>query len=319
MASNEVKLGIYEMMNRMNIWEQRLLLMMEQGLVSGFYHSGRGQEGVQAAAVATLRPDDYLMYAHRGCGYMIAKGLSMAKLYGDFLANLEGTTRGLGAGIVHIAWPELGILGQSGSIGGCFPIAGGAAFSAKYRGTDQVCLCFFGDGTSSRGTFHESLNVASVQKLPVVWLCENNGWAISTPASRTISVENIADRACAYNMPGVIVDGMDAVAVYDAVEEAVARARKGEGPTLIEAKCVRLRGHFEGDAQGYRDPEDVQACTAKDPIPALAARLIAEGIATQADFEAIRAKLLKEVDEAAEVALKAPKPPDSRILDDVYA
>jgi len=319
MASNEVKLGLYETMTRMNTWEQRLLLMMEQGLVSGFYHSGRGQEGVQAGAIANLRTDDYLMYAHRGCGYMIAKGLAMSKLYGDFLANMEGTTRGLGAGIVHIAWPPLGILGQSGAVGGCFPIAGGAAFSAKYHGKGQVCLCFFGDGTSSRGTFHESLNVSSVQKLPVVWLCENNGWAISTPASKSIAVENIADRACAYDMPGVIVDGQDAVAVYDVVEEAIARARKGEGPTLIEAKCLRFRGHFEGDAQGYRDPEEIKACVAKDPITMLGVKLIAEGIATAADLEAIQAKATQEMEEAAAVALKAPMPPESRILDYVYA
>jgi TPP-dependent pyruvate/acetoin dehydrogenase alpha subunit len=319
MVSNEQLKGFYEQLLRILLWEQKLLWLIDEGKVSGFYHSGRGQEAIPVGACAALRDDDYIMYAHRGCGYMIAKGLPLSKLFGDFLANTEGTTKGLGAGIVHIAWPQKGILGQSGTLGGAFPIATGAALSAKYRGTDQVCVCFFGDGTANRGTFHEAANAASVWKLPVVWLCENNQYAVSVPVWESTSVKNIADRASAYGMPGVIVDGMDAVAVYEAVSEAVARARRGEGPTLIEAKTYRFRGHFEGDPETYRDKDEVERWKQRDPITMLAKRLTDEGKATQADLEAIRAKVQREVDEAVEVALRAPMPPRERLFEYVYA
>lgn len=319
MATNEQIIGFYEMMTRCNLWEQKLLWLMDEGKVSGFYHTGRGQEAVPVGACAALRDGDYIMYAHRGCGYMIAKGLSMEKMYGDFLAYTNGTTGGLGAGIVHIAWPELGILGQSGTIGGCFPIAAGAAFSAKYRGTDQVCVCFFGDGASNRGTAHESMNAASVMKLPVVWLCENNGYAVSVCCDVSTSVENIADRGTAYNMPGVVVDGMDPVAVHDAVAEAVAKARAGEGPTLIEAKTYRFRGHFEGDVCAYRSTEELERWKKRDPIPATAKKLIDDKILTQEEINAIDERVQEEVDEAAERALKGEFPSRERMLEGVYA
>jgi TPP-dependent pyruvate/acetoin dehydrogenase alpha subunit len=319
MATTERLVGFYEQMTRIMLWEQKLLRMIEEGKVSGFYHTGRGQEAVPVGACAALRPDDYIMYAHRGCGYMIAKGLPLSRLFGDFLANVEGTTRGLGAGIVHIAWPQLGILGQSGTLGGCFPIATGAALSATYRGTDQVCVCFFGDGTSNRGTFHEAANAAALWKLPVVWLCENNFYAVSVHVRDSTSVENIADRAAAYGIPGRIVDGMDVVAVYEAVSEAVERARRGRGPSLIEAKTYRFRGHFEGDPDSYRGRDEVDEWKKRDPIPALAKRLVAEGLATEPDLDTIRARVQREVDEAAEEALRAPMPSPDRIFQYVYA
>ena len=318
MATKEQMLGFYEQLNRVMLWEQRLLRMMEEGKVSGFYHAGRGQEAVPVGACAALRPDDYIMYAHRGCGYMVAKGVPLSKLYGDFLANVEGTTRGLGAGIVHIAWPELGVLGQSGTLGGCFPIAAGAGLSIKYRGTDQVVVCFFGDGTSNRGTFHEAANVAALWKLPVVWLCENNLYAVSVRVNNSTSVADIADRAAAYGMPGVVVDGMDVLAVHEVVAEAVARARRGEGPSLIEAKTYRFRGHFEGDPQPYRSQEEVEEWKKRDPILLLSARLLAEGMASEEDLAAVRTKVQAEVEEAAEVALRAPMPSPSRLYEYLY-
>jgi TPP-dependent pyruvate/acetoin dehydrogenase alpha subunit len=318
--TEEQLMGFYEKMVRCMLWEQKLLRFIDEGKISGFYHAGRGQEGTQVGAVAALRPDDYMMYAHRGCGYMVARGMPMSKLFGDFLANTEGSTRGLGAGIVHIAWPELGILGQSGTLGGCFPIAAGAALSAKYRGTDQVCLCFFGDGTANRGTFHEAANAASVWKLPVIWLCENNQWAVSVSVKEATATEHIADRAVAYNMPGEVVDGQDVVAVYEAVARAVERARRGEGPSLIEAMTYRFRGHYEGDPDTYRDRDELERWKKeRDPILLLAARLKREGIATDEDFERIRAKVQQEVDEAAQEALKAPMPGRERIFEFVTA
>lgn len=320
METNEQLVGFYEQMMRIMLWEQKLLWLIDEGKVSGFYHPGRGQEAVAVGGCAALRRDDYIMYDHRGCGHVIAKGLSLTKIFGDFLANIEGTTRGLGAGIVHIAWPELGILGQSGTLGGCFPIAAGAALSAKYRGTDQVCLCFFGEGTSNRGTFHEAANAASLWKLPVIWLCENNLYAVSVHVSESTSVENIADRSVGYGMPGIVLDGMDVVAVYEAVSEAVKRARRGEGPTLIEAKVYRFLGHFAGSRpEPYRPREEVEAWMKRDPIQTFAAKLVSEGIASKKNLEEIRNRVQQEVDEAAEKALKAPLPHPKRLFEDIYA
>jgi TPP-dependent pyruvate/acetoin dehydrogenase alpha subunit len=319
MTANEQLLGFYEQMLRIVLWEQRLLRMIDEGKVSGFYHAGRGHEAIAVGACAALRLDDYIMYDHRGCGQQIAKGLPLVKLYGDFLANTAGTTRGLGAGIVHIAWPELGILGQSGTLGGCFPIAAGAAFSAKYRGTDQVCVCFFGEGTANRGTFHEAANVASLWKLPVVWLCENNQWAVSLSFRDSTAVDDLTLRAVGYGMPGVRIDGTDVVEVYESVSAAVARARAGEGPTLIEATVERFRGHFEGDPEPYRTKTEVEEAKKKDPLERLKARLLGEGIATQHDLDVIRDRVQGEVDTAAEEALRAPMPAPERLYEGVYA
>ena len=269
-------------------------------------------------ACAALRPDDYIMYDHRGCGHLIAKGLPLAKLFGDFLGTVEGTTRGMGAGVVHVAAPELGILGQSGTLGGCFAIAAGAAMSAKYRGTDQVVVCFFGEGTANRGTFYESANAAALWKLPVVWLCENNQYALSAPVSETTAVANVADRGAAFGMPGQVVDGMDPVAVHTAVAAAVERARRGEGPSLVEAKTYRFRGHFIGDPEPYRARQEVEEWKRRDPIPALATHLLEEGLVSPAALEAIQAQAQREVDEAAEIALRAPLPPRERLFEDVY-
>jgi pyruvate dehydrogenase E1 component alpha subunit len=312
-------LALYQQMIRIQKWEQKLLWLIDEGKVSGFYHSGRGQEAIPAGACAVLRPDDYIMYAHRGVGYLIAKGLGMDKLFGDFLANTAGTTGGLGAGIVHIAWPELGILGQSGTLGGCFPIAAGAALSAQYRGTDQVCVCFFGEGTSSRGTFHEALNAAALWRLPVVFLCENNGYGATVAAKEMISHPDIAAKAAGYGMPGLIIDGMDVEVVRDTVGDAVRRARAGEGPTLIEAKTYRFRGHFEGDPQTYRPRAEVEEWRKRDPIVVFGDRLTSGGRAGPDDLDRIRQDAGAEVEAAAQAALAAPMPGDDRIYQHVYA
>jgi TPP-dependent pyruvate/acetoin dehydrogenase alpha subunit len=295
-AENALMLSLYEKMQRCMVWEQRLLRLIDEGHVSGFFHAGRGQEGAQVGAISALGPSDYLLYAHRGCGYMVARGMPMEILFADFLGNVEGSTRGLGAGIVHIAWPQLGILGQSGTVGGCFPIAAGAGLSARYRGTDQVTLCFFGDGTANRGTFHEAANAAGVWKLPVVWFCENNGWAVSTSFEKSSSVKRNSDRGAAYGMPGVTVDGQDVLAVHQATQEAIARARRGEGPTLIEAVTQRFRGHYEGDPDTYRDKAEVERLRReRDPILLLAKRICAEGEGSEDDLQRIRERVESEV------------------------
>jgi acetoin:2,6-dichlorophenolindophenol oxidoreductase subunit alpha len=320
MTDAQSLLGLFEGLTRCMLWEQGLLDMQAEGRLSGFYHAGRGQEGVQVGAISTLQPQDYLLYAHRGCGYMVARGMPMDALYSDFLGYREGSTRGLGAGIVHIAWPELGILGQSGTLGGSFPIAVGAALSARARKSDAVTLCFFGDGTSNRGTFHEAANAASVWKLPVIWLCENNGWAVSARFEDTCSVRSIADRAPAYGMPGVVVDGQDAVAVSKVVGEAVDRARNGGGPTLIEALTCRFRGHYEGDAQEYRDRAELDRMRReRDPLDILVQQLRAALPDAEAQMERIRARVAAQVSAAAAKALTGTEPTPDRVFQYVHA
>lgn len=319
MTDAELGKRLYREMLRVSVWEQRLRRFIEEGRTSGFYHAGRGQEATAVGATLALRSDDYLLYDHRGMGHAIAKGVPIDKLFGDFLGTEEGTTRGLGAGIVHIAWPELGVLGQSGTLGGSFPIAAGAGISAKYRGTDQVVLCFFGDGASNRGTFHESANVAALWDLPVIWLCENNGYAVSVPASEALSVPQVADRASAYGMPGEIVDGMDPFAVHDAVARAVERARAGGGPTLIEAMTYRFRGHYEGDPQTYRPEGELETWERRDPLVTFPRRLLDEGLATQDWIDRANVEVTAEVEAAATEALKGRKPSPDRIYKYIYA
>jgi TPP-dependent pyruvate/acetoin dehydrogenase alpha subunit len=317
--TSEVQMDLYRGMLRVALWEQRLLRFIEEGRTSGFYHAGRGQEATAVGAVSALRKDDYLLYDHRGMGHAITKGVPTDKLFADFLGFAEGTTRGLGAGIVHIAWPEVGVLGQSGTLGGSFPVASGAGVSIRYRETDQVVLCFFGEGASNRGTFHEAANVAALWNLPVIWLCENNGYAVSVSAADSLSVPQVADRASAYGMPGVIVDGMNPEAVYLAVTTAVERARNGGGPSLIEAMTYRYRGHYEGDPQSYRTAEEVALWQAKDPLLVYPSLLLASGVVTQDWLDATRAEISVEIDQSAERALQGALPPDDRIFEYVYA
>jgi len=311
-------LDLYRRMVLASAWEQRLLRLIEEGQTSGFYHAGQGQEAVAAGGCSALRDDDYLLYDHRGLSQAIAKGIPLDRLFGDFLGREIGTTAGLGAGIVHIAWPALGILGQSGTLGGAFPIAAGAGLSARLRGSDQVVLCFFGEGASNRGTFQEAANAASLWRLPVVWLCENNNWAVSVSFAASSATPNVADRASAYNMPGVIVDGMDVVAVYEAVSAAVARARAGDGPTLIEAKTYRFRGHYEGDPQTYRTDAEVARWRERDPILLHERRLLEAGVA-ESDLKQIRAAAADKVHAAAERALASSKPRPERAFKGVLA
>jgi pyruvate dehydrogenase E1 component alpha subunit len=319
MADSARMRALHQGMLRVAQWEQRLLRFIEEGRTSGFYHAGRGQEATAVGATMALRKDDYLLYDHRGMGHAITKGVPLDRLFGDFLGTTEGTTGGLGAGIVHIAWPEVGVLGQSGTLGGSFPIAAGAGLSIRQKETDQVVLCFFGDGASNRGTFHEAANAAALWKLPVVWLCENNGYAVSVPAAEALSVPQVADRAAAYGMPGVVVDGMDPVAVFEATEQAVLRARSGQGPTLIEAMTYRFRGHYEGDPTSYRPQGELQQWQERDPLKTFPRRLVDEGHAEPEWLEQVAAEVADEIENAAKRAMQGVKPDPSRIYEHIYA
>jgi TPP-dependent pyruvate/acetoin dehydrogenase alpha subunit len=281
-------------------------------------HPGVGQEALQCAAIATLRRDDYMLYAHRGVAYWVARGIPLEKVLCDLAGREGGTNRGKG-GVMRVVYPELGVLGESGTLGGCFPIATGAGLSIKVKGGDQAVLCFFGDGTSNRGTFHESMNFCAVRKLPVVFLCENNGWAVSMPTERSTAVKDIADRAKGYAVPGKVVDGNDPEQVFAAVSEALQRARTGGGPSLVEAKTYRLWGHWIGDPESYRSREEVEKQWRRDPIPIYEANLAKEGVLNDSLRSEADADARTKIDRAIEFMQKQPFPKPESALEDVFA
>jgi pyruvate dehydrogenase E1 component alpha subunit len=302
--TEQLVLDIYRDVSRIRAAEMFLENYIATNGFGGFWHPGIGQEGLQAGAVHALRREDYLFQAHRGLGYALTKGLSLEAIFADLLGRTTGPTGGKGGGTVHFVDKELGILGQGGTIGSNFPLGVGAALSVQLLGEDRVVAIFFGDGASARGTLYEAALEAGVWKLPVVFVCENNGWAISASFSRHSPTPNVADRAAAFGFPGVVVDGQDALAVYEATAEAVERARSGGGPTLIEAMTLRIKGHYEGDRQRYRgsdEQEGVDPARARDPVDVLRARIDAS------EWEPIDAAARAEVEAAFAAALAAPE------------
>ncbi|MGW7691293.1 thiamine pyrophosphate-dependent dehydrogenase E1 component subunit alpha [Streptomyces asiaticus] len=310
----EFLLRLFTTVARARALEDALSVHIRDHGFAGFWHPGKGQEAAAAGACAALRQDDYLFYQGRGATWPLAKGMGLQPVIGDLLGRVTGSTGGRGAGVPHWADPSLGIMGEGATLGSVYPLAAGAALSAKLRGTDQVALADFGDGTSHRGTFHETLIQSSVWKLPLIYFCENNGISVSTPFHEVSPTENVADRAVAYGVPGVIVDGHDAVEVHRATAEAVARARAGEGPTLIEAKVTRVGGHWEGDAQQYRATDYLDGY--RDPLDVLREHLGAE-------YEEAADKIVgaaeAEVAEELRTAEAAELPDPGIILKDVFA
>lgn len=293
--------------------ELKTLEFVNEGSFGGLWHPGLGQEGLQAGAVSTLGEQDYLFYTHRGPGGPIAKGMPLEVLFADLLARATGSSGGKGGGTPHFAWPERGVMGLGGTLGTGFVMGAGTALASKIRGDDRVTLVMFGEGTASRGPFHECALEAAIIGLPVVWLCENNGWALSAPFAAISPTAEISGRAAAYGMPGVEVDGQDPMAVQAAVAEAVDRARSGGGPSLIEAKTVRLRGHYEGDQQQYRDDLAADLEGENDPLRRLGPLL------DQTRVEAIDEEVAKKVDVAFQAALDAPPASPDVIFEDVFA
>jgi pyruvate dehydrogenase E1 component alpha subunit len=294
------------------MFESMLQEYFAAGKIPGFVHLYLGEEAVAVGACSCLTDRDSITSTHRGHGHLIAKGGDLKLMMAEIFGKSTGYCKGKG-GSMHIADFDLGIVGGGG------PLATGAALAAKYKKTDDVTICFFGDGASNQGTTQESLNMASAWKLPVVFVNENNGYGISCPQCKSMAVTDIADRAAAYDMPGVVVDGNDVLAVHEAVGEAVKRARRGEGPTLVECKTYRWRGHFEGDACTYRCTEELNEWMAKDPIPRFEEKLVESGLATAEELEGVKAAVKKELDAALEFAQSSPLPELSALLDDVYA
>ncbi|MEU6415958.1 thiamine pyrophosphate-dependent dehydrogenase E1 component subunit alpha [Streptomyces spiralis] len=312
-ADTELLLRMFTTVARARALEDALALHIRDHGFAGFWHPGKGQEGAVAGACAALRTDDYLFYQGRGATWPLAKGMGLQPIIGDLLGRVTGSTGGKGAGVPHWADPALGIMGEGATLGSVYPLAAGAALSARMRGTDQVALADFGDGTSHRGTFHETLIQAAGWKLPLIYFCENNGVSVSTRFDDVSPTPNVADRASAYGIPGVVVDGHDAVEVYRVTAEAVERARAGEGPTLIEAKVTRVGGHWEGDAQQYRPADYLKDY--RDPLEVLRHHLGEEHAETA---DKIVADAAAEVAEELRRAEAADLPDPQIIMKDVF-
>nr|WP_313665641.1 thiamine pyrophosphate-dependent dehydrogenase E1 component subunit alpha [Brucella intermedia] len=289
-----------------------------RGLIHGTMHLSIGQEASAMGSCLPLNDDDMITSTHRGHGHCIAKGADVKRMFAEFFGKETGYCKGRG-GSMHIADVSKGNLGANGIVGGGIPIAVGAALSAKKQKNGKVVVSFFGDGANNEGAFHEALNMASVWKLPVVFVCENNGYGMSTSTRRSTAVANVADRASAYNMPGVIVDGNNLSEVAEAVSEATERARCGDGPTLIENKTYRIRGHSKSDRNRYRTKEEIDHWqNDRDPIAHFEADLKAYGFINDAEIEAIRAEVEKEIAEAIEFAKNSPAPDLTNLTRDVY-
>jgi pyruvate/2-oxoglutarate/acetoin dehydrogenase E1 component/TPP-dependent pyruvate/acetoin dehydrogenase alpha subunit len=317
-VSTEKLLEIHASMARIRAFEERMREMFLASRLPGFVHLYVGEEAIASGICAALRRDDFIASTHRGHGHALAKGARMDQMAAEIMGKATGMCGGKG-GSMHVADFSVGMLGCNGIVGGGLGLVAGAAFSARYRGTDQVAVAFFGDGASSKGQFHEALNWAAVKKLPAIFVCENNQYAQFTDPQFTISVENVADRAAGYGIPGEVVDGQDAVAVYLAASRAVARARRGDGPTLLEMKTYRYYGHYVGDAERYRSREEVAEWRARDPLRLLEQRLLSEGRTDQAAVDANLAAADREIDEAETFAVESPLPEAGLALEDVYA
>ena len=317
MIQRERQLKIYQTMNNIRAFENKALWLFEHNMLRGSVHLCVGEEASPAVVGSLLREDDYIASTHRGHGHCIAKGAELGRAMAELMGKATGYCGGRG-GSMHIADVTQGNLGANAIVAGGMPIAVGGALAATLKGTDQVAVSFFGDGASNEGAFHEAINLAAVWKLPVIFLCENNGYGISVPQWQSTSVEDIADRAVGYGIPGKVVDGNDVYAIDEAVSEAIERARKGEGPSLIECKTYRWYGHWTGDPQVYRSREEVEAWKLKDPVKRMRERMIADGVATAEELDAIEQAALDAVEKATEFALNSPEPDPATVMEDVF-
>lgn len=316
-VSKEQMQHMYQTMMRIRKFELNAQNDFANGKIVGFLHLYLGEEAIATGVCENLREDDFITSTHRGHGHIIAKGGDMKYMMAELYGKSDGYCKGKG-GSMHIADRDLGILGANGIVGAGQDIAVGAGLSCKYRGTDQVCVCFFGDGSTNQGTFHEALNMASIWKLPVIFVCENNHFGISMSQSRHQAIKDIADRAAAYGIPGVAVDGNDVMAVYEAANEAVARARKGQGPTLIECKTWRWRGHFEGDPSVYKDPKEQEEWLEKEPAKRYRKFLSENNVMTEAEMDQMDQNIDDEIEAAKAFADASPYPAPEDVAKDVY-
>jgi pyruvate dehydrogenase E1 component alpha subunit len=312
---------LVEMYRRMSLIKQndeKSRAIILSGRIPMVYYSPRGQECIPSAVSVNLTPQDNICTIYRGTHDMLAKGVPLQELWAELAGRATGTCKGKG-GPMHITHPPSGVLVTTGIVGSSLPIANGVALAAQIRGERHVAVAYFGDGASNIGAFHESLNMAAVFKLPVIFVCQNNRYGEHTKYAKTTSAKRISDRAAGYQIPGVTVDGNDPIAVYHAAKQAIDRARAGEGPTLIEAMTFRFYGHVFGDADKYMDSQEKQQAMATDPVPRYRQWLIDNGHASTEELTATETRIDREIDEAIEAALAAPWPDASELRKDVFA
>lgn len=313
---------MYKNMVRIRKFEEAVHKSYSEGRITtpGLLHLYIGEEAVAVGACSTLRNDDYIVSTHRGHGHCLAKGGNMQKMMAEIWGRETGYCRGKG-GSMHISDPEIGIVGCSGIVGAGNPISAGVGYSIQRRGTDQVCVSFFGDGATNTGGFHEGISLAAAWGLPIIFVCENNLYAISVSTKKAFKVQDIADRASGYGIPGSIVDGMDVLEVYSAVETAVNKARKGDGPSLIECKTYRYLGHMLGDPDfgvgHYRSEKELESWKARDPIIKFGEKLVEQKILSQVDVKKIDDRAMNEAEEAVKFAEDSPFPKPEAALDDL--
>jgi pyruvate dehydrogenase E1 component alpha subunit len=318
--TRDQQLAMHRSMVRIRLFEETAGTLMEQGKMPGFLHLYVGQEAVAVGVCEALEDDDYITSTHRGHGHLVAKGGDFKRMMAELMGKSTGYCHGKG-GSMHINDLSLGMLGANGIVGAGVPIAVGAAFRNQYKGTSQVAVAFFGDAATNIGAFHEAANMACALRLPVVFACEHNMYGEYTPTDRAMVISDIVDRAGGYGMPGVIVDGMDVVAVYEATVEAVARARRGEGPALVEAKTYRFYNHhgIQTLGQKYRPDDEVLAWKERDPIFTFEHRLIEGRVATREELDGVWAEIRSDIDEAIAFADESPFPDEDDLVANVFA
>lgn len=318
MSANGTRIDWYRRMLEIRLFEEKVQELFMEGLIQGTTHLCQGQEAVPVGAISALRDDDYLTITYRGHGHALMRGVPMEACFAELMGRSTGCCKGVG-GSMHFTDVDRGLLGAFAIVGAGLPIALGAAYSAQLQGQDRVALTFFGDGATNIGTFHEALNIASTWKVGVVFIVENNLYGEYTPLRETTPLDDLADRAKAHAMPGVVVDGQDVDAVHDAVATAVARGRAGEGPTLLEMKTYRFRGHSRTDPAKYRPEGELPRWQERDPLLLLGEKLAADGSLSSPDQESLRDEVQSLVDETADRAKQAPFPTIEEIRSYVYA
>jgi pyruvate dehydrogenase E1 component alpha subunit len=305
-------------MVRIRQFEERAIQLFMAQEMPGFLHSYLGQEAVAAGVCEALEQQDSITSTHRGHGHVIAKGLRLDRMMAELFGKRTGYCKGKG-GSMHIADFSCGVLGANGIVGGGIAIAAGAALASKLRGTNRVVVTFFGDGAMNQGSFHEAANMAAIWELPVIFVCENNLYAVSTHQTRHTKLTDLSERARAYGFPGRSVDGNDPVAVYEAASDAVQRARRGEGPTLLECKTYKWMGHYIGDPGTYRPAEEVERWKAKDPLPRFESYLMDCGVLSREEIAGVHDEVQQELETAVEFARQSPSPLPAEALEDLGA
>ncbi len=311
-------IGMYRTMLKIRSFENCALELHSRGLMGGSLHVCIGEEAIAVGSCTALKKGDRILTTHRGHGHCIAMGAELDKMMAELLGRSTGYCRGKG-GSMHIADPDLGILGANGIVGGGIPIATGVALAAKMRDTSQVVLCFLGDGAANQGGFYEAMNLASIWKLPILYICENNMYAMTTPASQVTAGGNIAARASGFNLPGLVVDGNDVLAVHEVLKEAITRARNGAGPALIEAKTYRWKGHWQADPCVYRSEKEVEEWKKKDPIKIFRDNLFRMNVLNIDIEQSIKDEIINSINKAKDFAINSPEPKPEFLLEDIYA